>query len=57
MRVALSILIGCAAVGGLLFSHGAAKEGTEPVTAPPLDPAPASPRPMTMTILLPFAAL
>jgi tetratricopeptide (TPR) repeat protein len=40
MRVALSILIGCAAVAGLLFSYGAAKEGTEPVTAPPLDPAP-----------------
>ena len=40
MRVALSILIGCAAVAGLLCSHGAAKEGTEPVTAPPLDPAP-----------------
>jgi hypothetical protein len=40
MRVALSILIGCAAVAGLLFSHGAAKEGTEPVSAPPVDPAP-----------------
>jgi tetratricopeptide (TPR) repeat protein len=40
MRLALSILIGCAAIGCLLSSHGAAKEGTEPVTAPPLDPAP-----------------
>jgi tetratricopeptide (TPR) repeat protein len=40
MRVALSILIRCAAVACLLSSHAAAKEGTEPVTAPPIDPAP-----------------
>jgi hypothetical protein len=40
MRLTLSILIGCAAIGCLLSSHGAAKEGTEPVTAPPVDPAP-----------------
>ena len=40
MRVALSILIRCAAVACVLWSHCAAKEGTEPVTAPPIDPAP-----------------
>ena len=40
MRVALTILIACAAAACLLSSHGAAKEGTEPVTVPPIDPAP-----------------
>ena len=29
-----------AAVLWIALSHGAAKEGTEPVTAPPIDPAP-----------------
>ena len=40
MRVARSVLIRCAAVACVLWSHCAAKEGTEPVTAPPIDPAP-----------------
>jgi tetratricopeptide (TPR) repeat protein len=40
MRVALSILIRCAALACLLSSHSVAKEGTEPVTTPPIDPAP-----------------
>jgi tetratricopeptide (TPR) repeat protein len=40
MRVALSILIRCAAIACLVGSHSAAREDTEPVTAPPIDPAP-----------------
>jgi tetratricopeptide (TPR) repeat protein len=40
MRAALSILIRCAAVACLVGSPSAAKEDTEPVTAPPIDPAP-----------------
>jgi tetratricopeptide (TPR) repeat protein len=40
MRVALSILIRCAAVACLVGSPSVAKEDTEPVTAPPIDPAP-----------------
>jgi tetratricopeptide (TPR) repeat protein len=40
MRVTLSVLIRCAAVACLVGSHSAAKEDAEPVTAPPIDPAP-----------------
>jgi tetratricopeptide (TPR) repeat protein len=42
MRLALSFLIQSLAAAVLVaaLSHGAAKEGTEPVTAPPIDPAP-----------------
>jgi tetratricopeptide (TPR) repeat protein len=40
MRAALSILIRCAAVACLVGPPSAAKEDTEPVTAPPIDPAP-----------------
>ena len=40
MRLSLSFFIGCAVAACLLSSPSAAKEGTEPVTAPPIDPAP-----------------
>jgi tetratricopeptide (TPR) repeat protein len=42
MRLALSFLIQSVAAVVLVaaLSHSAAKEGTEPVTAPPIDPAP-----------------
>jgi len=40
MRAALSILIRCAAVACLVGSPSAAKEDTESVIAPPIDPAP-----------------
>src|SRR5260221_582084 len=40
MRLALSILIRCAAVACLPWSNGVAATGTEPATVPPIDPAP-----------------
>jgi tetratricopeptide (TPR) repeat protein len=40
MRVVLSILIPCAAVACLPWSYAVAATGSEPVTAPPVDPAP-----------------